>query len=292
MRTRFYISSSNKDISDIQGLKKYLETIDHNNQVVIHSKEDIYIGENKNRKVYQFIKSSSIIICIITIDYLRECKNEILEIFNNEDEKIIIPILFKPCNIEDSNFDGLKILILEEFNEKYPNKGTDAFWNSVSEQVRSRYKNELKQREQIEEERVLSAYAGYAVNSDLRILQLNLDEKNLNQRIDKLNKGELKIRVIGESMTPNIQNNDLLTCQLIDTNIKIIKSSRKELTPDFKQNKYYVIETRDQGIMIKYIQFVDNKVILISTNSLYQPVILLPNEIISIWEVTSLHRSL
>lgn len=290
MSISFYISCSKADLPKLKGLEKYLKSIDHSNPARIFTKNDIYVGENENRRIVEFIKNSSIIICIITVDYLQECKSEIFEIFN--ESPIIIPVLFKKCNLEGSQFETLKILDFPGFKENNSEEGIEDFWNYVSENVKSRYKNELKLQKRIEEERVISGYAGVAIDSDQAILHLNLDEIDINQKINKFNKGELKILVFGDSMIPDIQNSDLLTCKFVNTSIKIVKSSSKELYPELKKNKFYVIETRDQGIMIKYIQYVENKIILISKNPNYTPIVLNPEDVISIWEVTSIFRSL
>ena len=290
MAISFYISSSKIDIPRFKGLEKYLKSIDHNSPVLIRSKKDIYVGENENQKIYQYIRDASIIVSIISVDYIDDCKNEIFKIF--DDKKIVIPILFRDCNLEGSSFEGLKILSYPDWKDKNPDEGFDSFWNYVSDHVRLRYKNELKIKEQLDEEKIISAYAGHSTGQEVKLLHLNLDEVDINQKINLINSEELKIRVIGDSMVPDFHNNDIITCKFVDTSIKIVKNNTKELTPEIKEGKFHVIETRDQGIMIKYVQYIDNRVFLISKNPLFRPISLTPDEIISIWEVKSLHRAM
>lgn len=290
MYTNIYISSHEEDLDDVRSLSKYLKQLSASNAIQVYSKNDIEVGDYVVERINKFIKFSKIIVCILTVDYLTECSDEIEGIFEYDtiSDKIIVPIILKNCLINDTRFEHYKPLDFNTFD-----KSKDQFWNEATRIINKIYKSKVVSEDDIySEELVPKAFAGTSIASDLRLVNINADINN-NEKFSSLGitGNKLMIRVIGESMTPDINNHDIVLCKEIETKTNVYSPSQKKSIPNLDANKFYVVETRNDGVLIKKIQEQKGMLILVSSNKSFSPQIISKDEIISIWEVVSLVRN-
>lgn len=183
MYTNIYISSDEEDKDNVKGLSKYMKQLCNSHSIKVYSKEDINIGDNIPLKINKFIRLSKLIVCILSVDYLNNCKDEIEGIFeyDTNSEKIIIPVIISDCMIKGTKFQNYKALDFREYEDK--DKGFDSFWNYTTEQIESIYKDRVISEDDIyQDELIPKAFAGTSIITDLpnteEVMNKNKDNSN------------------------------------------------------------------------------------------------------------------
>ncbi|NUO01880.1 MAG: hypothetical protein HUU01_14850 [Saprospiraceae bacterium] len=251
-----------------------MKQLEDQRNVSIESRSSILGGSKVEATIQSHIDNAHIILVLCSAEYLVERKAELDHIEKSDSYRFnkVIPIPLKPCLWRNTFLGDLMPLPRDS---SYPQSAFDnsGFYNEIASGV-----DEILERSTISQYR---REAVQRVRASSLILEPSQESCDGNEALstEGLKSDERHFHVEGDSMNDLYEDRDIVKGKLIDL---------KEFI--FKPDQVFVIRTRTQGYLIKYIYKIgEDEIFLASANPLHPTFALSKDDVIGIWLVIDPH---
>jgi len=272
LKTLIYIAHHQEQDKEAAELTLCLKQLEDQRNVSIESRSSILGGSEVEETIQSHIDNAHIVLVLCSVKYLVEQKAELDHIKKSDSFRLkkVIPIPLKPCYLRNTFLGNLMPLPRDSC---YPRSAFDnsGFYNEIVSGV-----DEILERSTISPYRREAVQCARASSLSLEPSQESCDE-NEALSTEGLKSDERYFRVEGDSMNDLYEDRDIVKGKLINL---------REFV--FKPHQVFVIRTRTQGYLTKYIHKIgEDEIFLASANSLHPTFALSKEEVISIWLVTA-----
>jgi hypothetical protein len=253
MSNNILIINAKQDAAISQRLERFMRPMKANVKIL----SEVISGTGKNHWLKSGIEGCDIIVLLVSTDFLCDVWS-IYQSDISERGKTIIPLIIKPCEWENERFSALKERNIEDFDNE------DIFFKQIFKDIKGRL-NEPN--DEILEE--VSAGNG-------------IENSNFYCSEEKNTFGNLAGIVRGNSMDKEFRNGDRILAEPIMKNSFYQNENVSQL---FQKDKYYVLNIRDVGLVLKQVELQENEVILKSLNHDYPDCFIYKEDVLNIWVV-------
>lgn len=246
-------SSNKKDEEFGFDLKRSLTSLCRNLGLSIELSTELEPGSNIYEGIRKRIKRRDLVICLISSDFLVE-----FEIFQSELQNLptskILPIMTRKTSTSYTWLRSRKLFDCTVYNDR------DTILHDLEKMIEHKLEN-------LHTTNRIQVRAGFG-------------ESNVILKSDVENTEELELEVVGDSMFPEFKNEDIIKVKKIDN------------FEDIKPNEFYVVDSKQFGLVLKQIQYENAVISLISINETVLPMIIKnPQEdVLGIWIVKNMSR--
>jgi hypothetical protein len=263
-----YISHHPSDLKKAEELVKYLAPLERNLGVEVSYWGSIAPGANIEMDTFNRIRSSGIIIYLMSADYLAGCVEEIEMIRTSEcyQNGKVVPVPISQCLWEEI-FGGLMPLPRDFSFRKAPFDDS-GFWHEVVSGIK-----EMLQERPVLKKRYIPVMPARADSTLVEQSQEPFPDSFVKV---PLHFDDIWIPIAGDSMSPVFEDGDIAIGR---------KIQRDEITIDkIERKKVFAIRTKTQGTFLKYIGSITaTNIVLVSQNSAHKDIALEGEEIDSIF---------
>jgi tetratricopeptide (TPR) repeat protein len=135
-----FVSYNNKDENLYKKLKTSLYPLTRQGIISqIYDHDNILPGEDKEKEVTSQLDKSSIILLLLSPDYLEKCFQDMEQVFQRQKEAQIIPILLRHCLWENVQFlKGLQILPRNRQPAAEKNVDVDKAFRDIAQEIKTK----------------------------------------------------------------------------------------------------------------------------------------------------------
>lgn len=239
--------------------------------VFIESRSSILGGSKVEETIQSHIYNAHIILVLCSVEYLVERKAELDHIEKSESFRLrkVIPIPLKPCLWRNTFLGDLMPLPRDSSHPQSLFEDNSERYNEIVSGV-----DELIAHSTISSHRKEAVLRARASSLSIEPSQVLYDEAEAIS-VEGLKSDERPFCVDGDSMNDLYEDGDIVIGKLINLKEFVTKS-----------NQVFVIRTRSQDPLIKYIHKIDeDEIFLASANPLHPTFALSKEEVTSIWLV-------
>lgn len=252
-----YISHHSLDVEKAKEIANALLQIEYICEECVNYLETILPGSHISGDIFEKIKKADLIIVLPSSAYLAKCKDEISWIKSSMSYKKrkVLPIPF-PNSLWKDAFPDIMPLPRASWFENIP------FGENLLFKIVNDVKTILKNSESTGNRYMPLMIARADSNSN----EYSQEFPQNNYEIT-LKHNEILVPIQGNSMSPRFEDGDLVICLPIDLeDILAAKESKK---------RPYVIRTKRQGTLLKYIKDINKQNITLASENISHPDIIL-----------------